>query len=127
MALQASLNAASDEAIPEDMEGKFEGVTLLQDVAAWHAVRKGSKIQIDGMAVNNHKALAALLQTPFQSLVKILGRMGFTPHVPNPYQWKKYRNNEQPVIFFHKTFRPDSNPFDFSTGNTKKKEAKEAN
>ena len=126
MALHASLNAASDEVIPEDMEGKFEGVTLLQHVAAWHAVRKEGKILIDGMVVNNHKALAALLEIPLKNLCGKLANMGFTPHVPNPYKWKKYKSDEEPVIFTHKTFRPDSNPLDFST-TYKKKEAKEAN
>lgn len=115
MALHASLNAAPDEEIPEDMEGEFEGVTLLQDVAAWHAVRKEGKILIDGMAVNNHKALAALLEIePPTNLVGKLSNMGFTPHVNRPYKYKKFQNGEEPVIFFHKTFRPDSNPLDFS-------------
>ena len=128
MALHASLNAAPDEVIPEDMEGKFEGVILLQHVAAWHAVRKGSKILIDGMAVNNYKALAALLEVPTRGLGGKLTNMGFTPHVSHPYKKTKYKNCEQPVIYYHKTFRPDSNPLDFSAGQKKKaKKSKKVN
>ena len=90
----------------------------MEDILEWRAYWKGKKILVDGMRVKHYYALGMLLQVKKQDLMTgILRRMGFTPHVKNPYLFQKYRSGKEPVIWFHKTFRPDSNYLDFSASN----------
>mmetsp|Transcript_28037 Transcript_28037/g.47509 ORF Transcript_28037/g.47509 Transcript_28037/m.47509 type:complete len:138 (-) Transcript_28037:617-1030(-) len=115
--LLLSLNNAKHPA-PDNIAKKFESVTSLKDIIAWHAVRqgKGKEIKIDGIVVKHPGALQLLLQLKEFSMVsKTLTYMGFTAHVSKPYKTPKYRSGEEPVIWYHDSFRPNSNYLDFST------------